>query len=68
MNKAVSLALLVGGILLLAFGYNASQSFGSEVSEALTGSPTDKSMWMLIGGAVAAVAGLVGLMRGGSRT
>ncbi|MBA4149126.1 MAG: DUF3185 family protein [Verrucomicrobia bacterium] len=63
MNKAVSIGLLVGGILLIAFGYNASQSFGSEVSRAFTGSPTDKSMWMMIGGAVAAVVGLVGLMR-----
>jgi uncharacterized membrane protein HdeD (DUF308 family) len=63
MNKAVSIALLVGGILLIMFGFNASQSFSSEVSRTFTGSPTDKSMWMMIGGAVAAVAGLVGLMR-----
>jgi len=63
MNKAVSIGLLVGGVLLIAFGYNQSQSFGSEVSRAFTGSPTDKSMWMLIGGAVAVVVGLVGLMR-----
>ena len=63
MNKAVSIALLVGGVLLIAFGFNASQSFTSEVSEAFTGQPTDKSMWMLIGGAVAAVLGIVGLMR-----
>ena len=49
--------------MLIVFGFNASQSFGSEVSRAFTGSPTDKSMWMLIGGAVAAVIGLVGLMR-----
>lgn len=63
MNKAVSIALLVGGSMLLVFGFNASQSFGSDVSRAFTGSPTDKSVWMLVGGAIAAVAGLVGLMR-----
>jgi hypothetical protein len=63
MNKAVSIALLVGGIMLLVFGFNASNSFSSDVSRAFTGSPTDKSMWMLIGGAVAAIAGLVGIMR-----
>jgi uncharacterized membrane protein YdjX (TVP38/TMEM64 family) len=59
MNKAFSLALLVGGIVLMIFGINATNSFGSDVSRFFTGSPTDKSVWMLIGGIVAAVAGLV---------
>jgi hypothetical protein len=64
MNKPLSLALLAGGIVLIVFGVNASNSLGSDVSRFFTGSPTDKAMWLLIGGAVAAVAGLVGLMRG----
>jgi hypothetical protein len=63
MNQAVSIALLVGGIILLVLGFNASQSVSSELSEAFTGSPSDKSVWMLVGGAVAAVAGLIGMMR-----
>jgi len=64
MNKPLSLALLAGGIVLIIFGVNASNSFGSDVSRLFTGSPTDKAIWMLVGGAVAAVVGLVGLMRG----
>jgi hypothetical protein len=64
MNKALSLALLAAGILLIIFGVSASNSFGSDVSRFFTGSPTDKSIWLLVGGAVAAVAGLVGLTRG----
>ena len=64
MNKSLSLALLVGGIVLAGFGLNASESFSSDVSKAFTGSPTDKAMWMLVGGIVMAVAGLVGVMRG----
>jgi hypothetical protein len=64
MNKPLSLALLVGGLVLIGFGVNASNSIGSDVSRFFTGSPTDKAMWLLVGGAVAAVAGLVGLMRG----
>jgi hypothetical protein len=64
MNKPLSLALLAGGIVLIVFGVNASNSVGSDVSRFFTGSPTDKAMWLLVGGAVAAVAGLVGLMRG----
>jgi hypothetical protein len=34
------------------------ESFGSDVSRFFTGSPTDKAVWMLIGGIVATVVGL----------
>jgi Protein of unknown function (DUF3185) len=29
-----------------------------------TGSPTDKAIWMLIGGVVLSIVGVVGLLRG----
>lgn len=61
MNKPLAIALLVGGIVLLFFGFNASQSFSSDVSRAFTGSPTDKSVWMLVLGAIATIAGIFGL-------
>jgi len=64
MNKAVSIALLAGGIVLIVIGVNAMKSFSSDVSRFFTGSPTDKAVWMLIGGIVATVIGLVGAMRG----
>ena len=64
MNKAISLAILAGGILLLIFGINAYNSSSSDISRFFTGSATDKSMWMVVGGAVATVLGLVGLLRG----
>ena len=64
MNKALSIALLAGGIVLIVIGVNATKSFSSDLSRFFTGSPTDKAVWMLIGGTVAAVAGLVGVMRG----
>jgi hypothetical protein len=63
MNKTLSLALLVGGIVLVIIGINATNSFSSDVSRFFTGSPTDKAVWMLIGGVVAAVIGLVSTMR-----
>ena len=63
MNKPLSLALLAGGILLIIFGFSASNSLGSDVSRFFTGSPTDKAIWMLVGGVVATVAGLLGLAR-----
>ncbi len=64
MNKISSLALLVGGIVLIIAGINATNSFGSDVSRFFTGSPTDKAVWMLIGGVVATIAGLAGTFRG----
>lgn len=63
MNKIISLALLAGGIVLMVIGINATNSLGSDISRFFTGSPTDKAIWMLIGGIVASVVGLVGLMR-----
>ena len=67
MNKAVSIALLVGGIVLIVIGVNATNSFSSDVSRFFTGSPTDKAIWMLIGGVVAAVVGLAMTLRGSSK-
>jgi len=67
MNKAVLLAILAGGIVLVVYGVAASESFSSDISRFFTGSPTDKTIWMLVGGIVAIIIGLVGLSRGGKR-
>ena len=64
MNKIVSLALLVGGIILIVYGANASDSIGSSFSRFFTGNPTDKTVWLIIGGAAATAVGAVGLLRG----
>ena len=64
MNKLVSLVLLVGGIILIVYGVTASNSAGSGVSRFFTGSPTDKTIWLLAGGAIAAAVGLTGVLRG----
>jgi len=63
-NKALSLALLAGGIVLLIIGINATNSFGSDVSRFFTGSPTDKSIWLVIGGVAATAIGLTMTLRG----
>lgn len=63
MNRGIAIALLAGGIVLAIFGISAADSFSSDVSRFFTGHPTDKAMWMLIGGVAAAVVGLVGLLR-----
>ncbi len=64
MNKILSLALLIGGIALIIYGLKASDSVSSDVSRVFTGNPTDKTMWLLIGGVIATAVGGIGLMRG----
>jgi Protein of unknown function (DUF3185) len=63
MNKLIYVALLAGGIVLIVMGVNATNSFSSDVSRFFTGSPTDKAVWMVIGGVVASLAGLTMLWR-----
>ena len=63
MNKIIFIALLVGGVVLIILGVQATNSFSSDVSRFFTGSPTNKAIWMLIGGIVAGVIGLIGVLR-----
>lgn len=65
MNRMLSLVLLAAGIILLIYGFAASDSFGSSVSRAVNGAPTDKAIWLLVGGGILAALGLGGLLRGG---
>jgi hypothetical protein len=64
MNKAISLALLVGGLILIIYGVSAADSIGGRFTRFFTGSPTDETIWMLLGGIVATIVGAGGLMRG----
>lgn len=66
MNRPLGIILLVAGVLLAFFGIQASESFGSDVSRFFTGTPTDKSVWMLIGGVACIAAGLFMTLRGRS--
>lgn len=59
MNKAISVALIAVGVILVIWGVSASESFSSDVSRAFTGSPTDRTMWLLLGGVGLGVTGLV---------
>lgn len=59
MNKAIGLALLAAGIALIIYGIDASHSATSTLSRTFTGSPTDKTLWLLIGGIAASICGAV---------
>lgn len=62
-NKLIGIILLVLGGVLLFFGLNATDAPMEELTEAVTGNYTDKTMYYLIGGAVSAVVGLVLLLK-----
>ena len=59
MNKGIGIALLVVGIILVAYGFNASDSASSGISRFFTGAPTNKTLWLLLGGAASAIVGAV---------
>jgi hypothetical protein len=63
MNKPLGIALLVAGIALIIFGINASDSIGSDFSRFFTGTPTNKSIWLLLGGIASLVVGGVMTLR-----
>lgn len=64
MNRLASIVLLLLGIGLLLAGVDAYRSVTSDVSRLFTGAPTNRALLLLVGGALAAVAGLGGLSRG----
>jgi uncharacterized membrane protein YidH (DUF202 family) len=62
-NRAISFVLVAVGILLIVLGVNASNSLSSDISRFFTGSPTDRAIWLLAGGVLMTVIGLMGLTR-----
>ncbi len=61
MNRLASIGLLVLGIVLLGFGWDAYHSINSGVSRLFTGAPTNRALLLLIVGGLLTVAGLRGL-------
>ena len=57
MNRMISMGLVLGGIAMVVMGILAMDSFNSDVSRFFTGSPTDRSVWLLVGGVIAIVVG-----------
>ena len=64
MIKPISILLLVVGVVLLVLGFIEADSISSSFSRLFTGEPTDRSIWLLLGGGLATIAGLGGLVRG----
>jgi hypothetical protein len=49
--------VLAVGITLVVWGVNSSQSVSSEISRFFTGAVTNKAIYLILGGAVAVIAG-----------
>lgn len=58
----LGVALVVVGVVLLVMGITASESIGSDFSRFFTGKPTDKSIWLIIGGIVSLGLGAGGIL------
>ncbi|WP_041766405.1 DUF3185 family protein [Psychromonas ingrahamii] len=56
--KIISIVLIVLGIGLAVWGYQLSGSVESEITQAITGSDTDRVMTYYIAGAVNFVVGI----------
>ena len=67
MSKILAIAALVLGAVLLFYGINEKNSFGSRVKEVFTGSPTDHSTLLIATGAACAAIG-VGLFVFGKKS
>ena len=57
-KQIVGIVLVVLGAVLLYFGWQATDAPLEQAREGLTGEYSDRTMQYLIGGAVAAVAGI----------
>ena len=55
--RVIGTLVLIAGIVLLIFGISAMDSFSSQVSNFFTGSPTDRAVWLTIGGVVGICVG-----------
>lgn len=66
-RKIVGIVLLVVGIILLYFGFQATDAPMEQARETFTGDYSDQTMIYLLGGAAAAVGGLLLLVFGGRR-
>ena len=56
-QKLVAIVLMVVGAGLVFWGYQMSESLGSQLSKSLTGSFSDEVMWRYIGGVASVLVG-----------
>jgi hypothetical protein len=60
MTKPIALIFLVAGLILLIVGLNLADSFQDAFSRLFSGHLSDRTVWLVVGGAVCLVVGLFG--------
>jgi len=63
LNKIIGIVFLLAGVCLLAYGFNAADSVASGFSRFFNGTPTNKSIMLLIFGGALTVLGLLSLSK-----
>ena len=63
--RLIGIALLIVGGGLVYFGWQATEALDEQARELVTGQYSDETTWQLIGGAAAAVVGLLLTLFGG---
>lgn len=64
LHRVISCVLLCLGTVLLIYGFNALDSLGSALTRFFTGTPTDKTLWLMLAGVIFFGTGLGGLALG----
>jgi hypothetical protein len=57
-GRIIGLALLALGVVLMIFGFTATDTLGEQASKVFFGRYTNETMAMIVGGIVSAVVGL----------
>ena len=58
MQKITGIIFIAIGVFLLVWGRKISDSIGSQVQQVFTGAPTDRAMYLYIGGIVLVILGI----------
>ena len=66
-KRILGIVLVVIGALFLYFGYQKTGAVTEKAKQTITGDYTDRTMFYLVGGAAAGIAGIALIALGGAR-
>lgn len=64
MSKLIAIVLIVVGVFLIIWGYNESQTLGSQLNRMFSGAETERTLIFYIGGGISLVLGIIGIAKG----
>lgn len=63
----INVGMIVIGLALLLTGVHASNSLSSGFSNAFQGTPSERSIWLMVGGGILTAVGVVRTLRSRSK-